>query len=98
MILCNLKLYLFGLNIKMSYLDIIDMIKQIANERYRQSDATELLAIRMTQQRTAMMKPQEEFNINYFKELIEYITLDEYGKVTLTTKTKAEVTERTENG
>lgn len=77
---------------------IIDMIKQIANERYRQSDATELLAIRMTQQRTAMMQPQEEFNINYFKELIEYITLDEYGKVTLTTKTKAEVTERTDNG
>lgn len=27
MIVCNLKLYLFGLNIKMSYLDIIDMIK-----------------------------------------------------------------------
>ena len=27
MILYNLKLYLFGLNIKMSYLDITDMIK-----------------------------------------------------------------------
>lgn len=77
---------------------VIELIQQIAYERYKHSDASELLAVRLSQQRTAMMTPQEEFNIAYFKDLIQYISLDEYGKVTLHTKTNAEVTERTENG
>ncbi len=77
---------------------VIELIQRIASERFKQSDASDIIAIRLTQQRTAMMIPQEEFNVDYFKDLIQYITLDEYGKVTLHTKTQAEVTERTDNG
>lgn len=77
---------------------VIELIQRIASERFKQSDASDIIAIKLTQQRTALMIPQEEFNVDYFKDLIQYITLDEYGKVTLHTKTQAEVTERTENG
>ena len=77
---------------------ILQKIREIAQERYRNSDANQMLAVRILQQRIERMKAQEDFNSDIFHELVSHITLDEYGYIILHTKTKSEVTEeRTEN-
>lgn len=45
-----------------------------------------------------MMKMSEDFNPDYFKELISYITLNQQGRTTLYTKTETTIPEGEENG
>lgn len=76
---------------------ILQKIREIAQERYRNSNTNQVLAVRILQQRIERMTAQEDFNADIFHELISHITLDEYGYITLHTKTTSEVTEeRTE--
>ena len=49
------------------------------------------------QRRTAQMRPQERFCADVFHELISYLTLDEYGYITLHIKTQAKIMEEREN-
>ena len=72
---------------------ILQKIREIAQERYRSSDANQMLAVRILRQRAERMTPQEKFNTDVFHELISHLTLDEYGYITLHTKTESEITE-----
>ena len=72
---------------------ILQKIREIAQERYRSSDANQMLAVRILRQRAERMTPQEDFNADVFHELISHLTLDEYGYITLHTKTESEITE-----
>lgn len=72
---------------------ILQKVREIAQERYRNNDVNQMLTVRILQQRVEKMTPQENFNNNIFHELISYLILDEYGYITLYTKTKSEITE-----
>ena len=77
---------------------IITRIKDIASQLFRETQAKNEIAARIARKRVMMMNVQDTFNCQYFSELIDNISIDEGGAITLHTKTQAKVTEGDENG
>ena len=54
---------------------ILDRIREIAKERYRNSNIEKELALRIAKRQTEYMKAQNDFNRDYFQSLISYVTI-----------------------
>lgn len=72
---------------------IVEKISDIASQLYKETQAKKIIVAQIARKRASMMKPQENFNCNYFSDLIDYITLSSSGKVRLHTKVGTEITE-----
>lgn len=72
---------------------IVEKISDIASQLYRETQAKKIIVAQIARKRASMMKPQENFNCDYFSDLIDYITLSSSGKVRLHTKVGTEITE-----
>lgn len=77
---------------------IVDSLRCIATELYRETDIKSTVTAQIAKRRAEMMKMSEDFNPDYFKELISYITLNQQGRTTLYTKTETTIPEGEENG
>lgn len=69
----------------------------MANQLYKESQAKKMIVAQIARKRAMVMKPQEEFNCDYFADLVSYITLGEKGRVILHTKVETEITEGDED-
>ena len=76
---------------------ILSKIREIASEHYRTSNASAILNAKTIQRKISAMKVQSAFRPEYFKELIEYLTLGDHGEVTLHTKANTIITEKSQN-
>ena len=76
---------------------ILSKIRGIASERYRTSNASVMLNAKAIQKNLSTMRPQSTFHPEYFKELIEYLTLGDHGEITLHTKSDTDISERSPN-
>lgn len=76
---------------------ILSKIREIASEHYRISNASAILNAKTIQRKISTMKVQAAFHSEYFKKLIEYLTLGDHGEVTLHTKVNTIITERSQN-
>lgn len=65
---------------------IVEKISDIASQLYKETQAKKIIVAQIARKRASMMKPQENFNCDYFSDLIDYITLSSSGKVRLHTK------------
>jgi len=72
---------------------IVTRVGDIASQLYKETQAKKSIVAQIARKRASLMKPQEQFNCEYFSDLISYITLDDSGRVTLHTKTEAEIDE-----
>lgn len=72
---------------------IVEKINDIASQLYKETQAKKIIVAQIARKRASMMKPQENFNCDYFSDLIDYITLSNSGKVRLHTKVGTEITE-----
>lgn len=72
---------------------IVEKISDIASQLYEETQAKKIIVAQIARKRASMMKPQENFNCDYFSDLIDYITLSSSGKVRLHTKVGTEITE-----
>ena len=72
---------------------IVDKISDIASQLYKETQAKKIIVAQIARKRASMMKPQENFNCDYFSDLIDYITLSSSGKVRLHTKVGTVITE-----
>ena len=72
---------------------IVEKISDIASQLYKETQAKKIIVAQIARKRASMMKPQENFNCEYFSDLIDYITLSSSGKVRLHTKVGTEITE-----
>ena len=72
---------------------IVEKISDIASQLYKETQAKRIIVAQIARKRASMMKPQENFNCDYFSDLIDYITLSSSGKVRLHTKVGTEITE-----
>ena len=72
---------------------IVEKISDIASQLYNETQAKKIIVAQIARKRASMMKPQENFNCDYFSDLIDYITLSSSGKVRLHTKVGTEITE-----
>ena len=72
---------------------IVEKISDIASQLYIETQAKKIIVAQIARKRASMMKPQENFNCDYFSDLIDYITLSSSGKVRLHTKVGTEITE-----
>lgn len=72
---------------------IVEKISDIASQLYKETQAKKIIVTQIARKRASMMKPQENFNCDYFSDLIDYITLSSSGKVRLHTKVGTEITE-----
>ena len=72
---------------------IVEKISDIASLLYKETQAKKIIVAQIARKRASMMKPQENFNCDYFSDLIDYITLSSSGKVRLHTKVGTEITE-----
>ena len=72
---------------------IVEKISDIARQLYKETQAKKIIVAQIARKRASMMKPQENFNCDYFSDLIDYITLSSSGKVRLHTKVGTEITE-----
>ena len=72
---------------------IVDKISDIASQLYKETQAKKIIVAQIARKRASLMKPQENFNCEYFSDLIDYITLSSSGKVRLHTKVGTEITE-----
>lgn len=72
---------------------IVEKISNIASQLYKETQAKKIIVAQIARKRASMMKPQENFNCDYFSDLIDYITLSSSGKVRLHTKVGTEITE-----
>lgn len=72
---------------------IVEKISDIASQLYKETQAKQMIVAQIARKRASMMKPQENFNCEYFSDLIDYITLSSSGKVRLNTKVGTEITE-----
>ena len=70
---------------------ILEKTIEMASQLYRDCDTKLQLAASIARKRVAMMHPQDAFNITYFTDLVDYISLDVGGRVILHTKTEAEI-------
>lgn len=72
---------------------IVTRIGDIASQLYKETQAKKTIVAQIARKRASLMKPQEQFNCEYFSDLISYITLDDSGRVALHTKTESEIEE-----
>ena len=72
---------------------IVEKISDIASQLYKETQAKKIIVAQIARKRASMMKPQENFNCDYFSDPIDYITLSSSGKVRLHTKVGTEITE-----
>lgn len=72
---------------------VIEKVSQIASQMYRESQAKQAVIVQIARKRALMMHPQETFREDYFTDLVEFITIDTEGNVTLHTKTATEIKE-----
>ena len=72
---------------------IVEKISDIASQLYKETQAKKIIVAQIARKRASMMKPQENFNCDYFSDLIDYITLSSSGKVRLHTKVGTEIAE-----
>ena len=72
---------------------VANMQWQIENELAREHPSEEYIVAQIARKRAMMMNPQENFNCDYFSDLIDYITLSSSGEVKLHTKVGTEITE-----
>lgn len=72
---------------------IVEKISDIASQLYKETQAKKIIVAQIARKRASLMKPQENFNCEYFSDLIDYITLSSSGKVRLHTKVGTEITE-----
>ena len=72
---------------------IVEKISDIASQLYKETQAKKMIVAQIARKRASMMRPQENFNCDYFSDLIDYITLSSSGKVRLHTKVGTEITE-----
>lgn len=72
---------------------IVEKISDIASQLYKETQAKKIIVAQIARKRASMMNPQENFNCDYFSDLIDYITLSSSGKVRLHTKVGTEITE-----
>lgn len=72
---------------------IITKVQNLATQLYQEISSKGLIAAQIARKRALLMNCQEEFNKDYFNDLIAYISLNEQGQVTLHTKTETEVSE-----
>ena len=77
---------------------ILDRIREIAKERYRNSNIEKELALRIAKRQTEYMKAQNDFNRDYFQSLISYVTIGSDGTVGVRTKTDTTVKEDKQDG
>ena len=72
---------------------IVEKISDIASQLYKETQAKQIIVAQIARKRAMMMNPQENFNCDYFSDLIDYITLSGSGEVKLHTKVGTEITE-----
>lgn len=72
---------------------IVEKISGIASELYKETQAKKIIVAQIARKRVMMMNPQENFNCDYFSDLIDYVTLSSSGEVKLHTKVGTEITE-----
>lgn len=72
---------------------IVEKISDIASQLYKETQAKKIIVAQIARKRASLMKPQENFNCEYFSDLIDYITLSSSGRVRLHTKVGTEITE-----
>lgn len=70
---------------------IIAKTVDMASLLYQECSIKESITAAIARKRASMMQPLDTFSTTYFTDLIEYITLDGVGRVTLHTKTDAEI-------
>ena len=72
---------------------VVTRITNIATQLYNESHAQKIIVAQIARKRAMLMEPQGAFNCEYFSDLVEYISLDGSGKVTLHTKTETDIAE-----
>lgn len=72
---------------------IVDIISRIAGQLYSESDASGSVDVQMAKCRVMTMKATEEFNSQYFLEIVDTILLDNEAKISIITKTATKVEE-----
>ena len=72
---------------------IVSKIGDIASQLYKETQAKRIVVAQIARKRVSLMNMQENFNCEYFSDLIDYITLSTSGNVTLHTKVGSEITE-----
>ena len=72
---------------------IVEKVSDIASQLYKETQAKKMIVAQIARKRASMMKPQENFNYDYFSDLVDYVTLSSSGKVRLYTKVGTEITE-----
>ncbi len=72
---------------------IVSKIGDIASQLYAETNAKAMITIQIAKKRAMLMKPEEFFSCTNFSDLIETVTLDEGGVVTLRTKTDTTISE-----
>lgn len=72
---------------------IVDLLREIAGQLYRQTNAKTQIAAQIARKRVSLMKPQDAFNAAYFSELIDAVSLHVGGGVILHTKTETDICE-----
>ena len=72
---------------------IVEKISGIASELYKETQAKKIIVAQIARKRVMMMNPQENFNCDYFSDLIAYVTLSSSEEVKLHTKVGTEITE-----
>lgn len=72
---------------------IVSKIGDMASQLYAESQGLREIAARRARQRVLLMQPTDNFNCEYFSELVDVILLDETGKIILVTKTENRIAE-----
>lgn len=72
---------------------VVTRITNIATQLYNESHAQKIIVAQIARKRAMLMEPQGAFNCEYFSDLVEYVSLDGSGKVTLHTKTETDIEE-----
>ena len=72
---------------------VVSKVCDIASQLYKETQAKKIIVAQIARKRASMMKPQENFNCDYFSDLVDYVTLSSSGKVRLYTKVGTEITE-----
>lgn len=72
---------------------ITSRICDIAGQLYKETNAKEQIAARIARKRVMLMRPQEEFNSNYFIDLVDNVILETPARVSLQTKTDVKIYE-----
>ena len=72
---------------------IVDLLREIAGQLYRQTNAKTQIAAQIARKRAALMHPQDAFNSACFSSLIDAVSLSAGGGVVLHTKTETDICE-----